>query len=329
MAWSTRARCVASTSKSATSACVPTATTSTCGSRAGLAHYLEDPYTPLMAACAAHRSRDLRVHRRRLRRARDRCAPGRGRHPGCPHRREGRRFRRHLVLEPLPRRAVRHGIDGVHAAARGNAAHAFGEVRARAGDPRALPAHRPPVRALRPRALPHGSARHRLGRGALGVADPHRSRRRLHRAVRRHGHGPAARSEAAGHSRHRVVQRPFLPHQPLGLWLHGRRSVRRAAGQAGRQARRHHRHRRHRGAVRAAPRPRVRLAVRVPAHAVVGGRARQRADRSRVVRDHRDAGMAAALARELHRQPGGRHGDGGSGAGRLDRPVASHPRARS
>ena len=38
-------------------------------------------------------------------------------------------------------------------------------------------------------------------------------------------------------------------------------------------------------------------------------------------------GMAAALARELHRQPGGRHGAGGSGAGRLDRPVAPHPRA--
>ena len=81
---------------------------------------------------------------------------------------------------------------------------------------------------------------------------------------------------------------------------------RRAARQAGRQARRHHRHRRDGGAGRAAPRPRLQAALRLPAHAVVGRRARQRADRSRVVRRHRDAGLAAALAGEFHRQPGGR-----------------------
>ena len=192
-----------------------------------LAHYLEDPYTPRAAARAAHRSRDLRVHRRRLRRAGDRCAPGRGRHPRCAHRREGRRLRRHLVLEPLPRRAVRHGVDGVHAAARGNRAHAVGEVRARAGDPRALPAHRPPVRAVRPARSSTPKCKTSPGTtSASAVADPHRSRRRVHRAVHRPGHRPAARAEAAGHPRHRVVQGPFVPHQPLGLRLHGRRSRR-------------------------------------------------------------------------------------------------------
>ena len=65
----------------------------------------------------------------------------------------------------------------------------------------------------------------------------------------------------------------------------------------------HHRHRRHRGAVRAASRAGVRGAVRLPAHAVVGRRARQPADRPGVVRRDRHAGLAAALARELHRQP--------------------------
>ena len=46
--------------------------------------------------------------------------------------------------------------------------------------------------------------------------------------------------------------------------------------------------------------------------------------------DDRDAGLAAALARELHRQPD-RHGDArrGPGDGRLDRPRPPHPRRRS
>ena len=57
------------------------------------------------------------------------------------------------------------------------------------------------------------------------------------------------------------------------------------------------------GAVRPPPRHGLRGALRVPAHAVVGRRARQPPDRPRVVRRDRHAGLAAALARELHRQP--------------------------
>ena len=76
-----------------------------------LAHYLDDPYTPRHRARAEDRPRHRRLHRRRLRRARHRRAAEGGRHRRRPHHREGRRLRRHLVLEPLPGRAVRHGVD--------------------------------------------------------------------------------------------------------------------------------------------------------------------------------------------------------------------------
>ena len=66
----------------------------------------------------------------------------------------------------------------------------------------------------------------RLGRGEIALDHPHQPRRCLHRAVRRHGHRAAARAQAARHRRHRVVQGALVPHQPLGLRLHRRRSRR-------------------------------------------------------------------------------------------------------
>ena len=60
------------------------------------------------AASSASRCTDeveVAGHRRRLRRPARRRPPARGRHRRHPHHREGRRLRRHLVLEPLPRRA--------------------------------------------------------------------------------------------------------------------------------------------------------------------------------------------------------------------------------
>ena len=61
------------------------------------------------------------------------CArPGVERHP---HHREGRRLRRHLVLEPLSRRAVRHRELHLPAAAGRDRLHPEGEVLLRAGDP--------------------------------------------------------------------------------------------------------------------------------------------------------------------------------------------------
>ena len=68
---------------------------------------------------------------------------------GHPHHREGRRLRRHLVLEPLPRRDVRRRVLHLPAAARGDRLRPDGEVLARARDPRPQPGHRPALRPLR------------------------------------------------------------------------------------------------------------------------------------------------------------------------------------
>ena len=127
-----------------------------------------------------------------------------------------------------------------------------------------------------------------------------------------------------------ALRGPLVPHQPVGLRLHRRRPARRADGRTWPTS----------GSPSSAPAPPsvqcvpaprqgVRGALRLPAHAVVGRRARQPADRPRVVRRDRHAGLAAALARELHRQPDRRHGRRGPRDGRLDRPRPPHPRARS
>ena len=177
-------------------------------------------------ARAEDRPRHLRLHRRRLCRSRHRRALVRSRHQGCPHHREGRRLRRHLVLEQVSGRAMRYGVDGLHAAARRNRPHAVREICACAGNPRALPAHRQAIRPLRQRAVPHRGREPRLGRGEIALDHPHQPRRCLHRAVRRHGHRAAARAKTARHRRHRVLQGAFVPHQPLGLRLHRRRARR-------------------------------------------------------------------------------------------------------
>ena len=191
-----------------------------------LAHYLDDPYTPVTPrepktdhvtfAFIGGGFAGLATAARLVG----------SRHQGCPHHREGRRLRRHLVLEQVSGRAMRYGVDGLHAAARRNRPHAVGEICACAGNPRALPAHRQAIRPLRQRAVSHRGREPRLGRGKIALDHPHQSRRCLHRAVRRHGHRAAARAEAARHRRHRVVQGALVPHQPLGLRLHRRRSRR-------------------------------------------------------------------------------------------------------
>ena len=65
--------------RSVTSACARTATTSTCGSKGRLAHYLDDPYTPFVERAAVDGPRDRRLRRRRLRRPAHRRAARRGR----------------------------------------------------------------------------------------------------------------------------------------------------------------------------------------------------------------------------------------------------------
>ncbi len=221
---------------------------------------------------------------------------------------------------------MRHGFAGLYAPARGNRAHAVGEIRACAGDPRALPAHRQSIRSLRQRAVPHPGGKPRLGRSKIALAHSHQPRRCFHRAIHRHGHGPAARPKTSRHCRHRAVQGALVPYQPLGLRLHRRRLARRADGKTGGQARRHHRHRRDVRAVRAASRARLQGTVRLPAHAVFHRCPRQRADRSKMVCRDRDARLATALAREFYREPGRRQREGRSGPGRLDRSGAPDPR---
>ena len=290
-------------------------------------HLLDDPYTPAGRARSQARPRDVRLRRRRLRRAGDRRQAQGGRRRGRPDRGEGRRLRRHLVLEPLPRRAVRHLRDDLHAAARGNRAYADGEVRTRAGDPRALRPDRQAVRPVRQRPVPHRGHRPGVGRFRRPLDRADEPGRRVHRPVRGDRHRAAARREAAGHPRHRDLRGPRVPHQPLGLRLYRRRPGRRADGPPGRQAGRDHRDRRDRHPVRPASGECVRGAVRLPADAVVGGRAGQPADRPGVVRRGRRARLAGALAGELRRQHGRRRVPRrGPGQRRMDRPGQADPR---
>ena len=194
---------------------------------------------------------------------------------------------------------MRH--SGVHlsATARGNRPHADREVHPCTRDPRSLPSHRRALRPLRQRLPVDRGDRARVGRRLVPVDHPHQPRRRDAGQVRGDGHRAAASPQVAGHSGHRHLPGAQLPHQPVGLRLHRRRSVGRTDGAARRPAGRHHRHGGDRRAMRAASVPSVWRAVRVPAHAELDRRAQQRGDRSRVVR-HARTGLAAEVARELH-----------------------------
>ena len=129
-------------------------------------------------------------------------------------------------------------------------------------------------------------------------------RRRTAGPLRVHGERPAAPPEAPRRARGRLLRRSHVPHQPVGLRLHGRRH-RGRADEARRQGRRHHRHRGDGRAVRPPPRRRRQAALRVPAHAVVDRRPRQPPHRSGVGGLAR-AGLAAAAEGELQ-QPRHRH----------------------
>ena len=102
------------------------------------------------------------------------------------------------------------------------------EVRPRAGDLRARRAHRPALRHVPRRAVPDRGHRARLGRGdrrdgsSRPTAATASRARFVVMAVRR-----CSTAEAARHPRHRDVQGPRVPHQPLGLRVHRRRRRRR------------------------------------------------------------------------------------------------------
>ena len=148
------------------------------------------------------------------------------------------------------------------------------------------------------------------------------------RAVRRHGQRPAAPAEAARHPRHRDVRGPHLPHQPLGLRLHRRRPDGRAVdrladkrvGIIGTGA----------TAVQCVPHLGAarRAAVRLPAHAVVGRRARQPPDRPGVVADRSSPAGSSAGWTTSPPSTGG-FADEDLVERRLDRHRPAGPRAGS
>ena len=227
----------------------------------------------------------------------------RGRRRRRPHHREGRRLRRHLVLEPLPGRPVRHGVVHLPAAARGDRAHADREVRARARDPRALPAHRRSTSAstTTPCSTPR-SPTSTWDDDAVALDRPHQPRRRVHGAVRRRWArarctGPSCRASPAS-SRSRATR--STPAGGTTTTPAATRAARRwtgwpTSGSAiiGTGA----------TAVQCVPHlgrglPR---ALRVPAHAVVDRRPRQPPHRPRVVRRDGDARLAAAAGSRTSR----------------------------
>ena len=102
---------------------------------------------------------------------------------------------------------------------------------------------------------------------------------------------------------HRGLRGQGLPHQPLGLRLHRRKSHR-TDGPAGRQTGRHHRHRGHRRAGGAAGRPGGQGALRVPAHPECGGCPQPAAHRCRVVpRASSPAGSTSGSSTSPRRSP--------------------------
>ncbi len=250
--------------------------------------YEVDPHTPVTPRDADQRGHRGRGPRRWHRGPAGGRVPEEGRRRRRPRHRDGRRLRRRLVLEPLPGNPVRQRCVLLHPAARRARLRAVEEVRRRRRDLRALPAASASTSAsTTARSSPPRCATLRWDeaikrwRLTTNRGDDIRARFVVMTA------GLLQPAEAARHPGHQGLQGPHLPLGALGLRLHRRRRQRWTA-QAGRQARCARRHRRHGRAAGSASRPRCQAPLRVSAHAVVGRRARQRADRPEV------GGVAAA-----------------------------------
>ena len=96
-----------------------------------------------------------------------------------------------------------------------------GEVQPRPEDLRPLQGDRREVRPLPRRLLPDRGDGSALGRGHLALDRFDQSRRRHQRAIHLPGQRVPAEAQAARHPRSRDVRGPLLPHQSLGLRLHG------------------------------------------------------------------------------------------------------------
>jgi hypothetical protein len=84
-------------------------------------HYIDDPYVdPGFTRAPLTDSVDVVIVGGWLRRPAGRGVAARSRDQGHPHHREGRRLRRHLVLEPLSGRPVRYRVLHLSTAAGGD-----------------------------------------------------------------------------------------------------------------------------------------------------------------------------------------------------------------
>ena len=216
--------------------------------------------------------------RRRHRRTARRRVPQKGRRRRRARHRDGRRLRRCLVLEPVPRNPVRQRCILLHPDAR----RARLSCRRRSTPTAPRSSSTAATSANTSGCTTARSSPPRCGK----CAGTNRSRRwRLTYQPRRRHPGPLRGddagllqpAEAAGHPGHQGLQGPHVPFGPLGLRLHRRRRQRWPA-QAARQAGRTGRNRCDGRAAGSAPRPRCPAPLRLSAHALVGGRARQRAD---------------------------------------------------
>jgi hypothetical protein len=88
------------------------------------AHYLDDPYVEVQERARRCTTRSRWPSSAAASAGCWRRPAARGRHRGPARHREGRRLRRHLVLEPLPGRGVRRRVVHLPAAARGGRLHA-------------------------------------------------------------------------------------------------------------------------------------------------------------------------------------------------------------
>ena len=107
----------------------------------------------------------------------------------------------------------------------------------------------------------------------------HQPRRRHPCPLRGHGAGLVQPAEAARHPRDQGLQGAHASTPRAGTTTTPAETPAAACDKLARQARRARRHRRDRGPAGSAPGPGCQASLRVPAHAVVGRRARQRAHR--------------------------------------------------